>query len=100
MNMRDSRASVLNLAAAKVSELIISFEPSPVETNAGKVIWATVGINYVLGDLSPTIHVKVPLMWDDSAPAEMLRTNALRAARQLIDHICVASGTSGTLVPN
>lgn len=74
--------------SAKIAELTVEIDNSAVESSAGTVAWATVAITYVSGDLEPTLAIRVPVPWGEADK----RREALRRARQLIDHACTASG--------
>ncbi len=74
--------------SAKIAELTVEIDKTAVESTAGPVAWATVAITYVSGDLEPTLAIRVPVPWGEPDK----RREALRRARQLIDHACVASG--------
>lgn len=80
----------LKLSSAKVIDLDATFDPGPVESGEGPLIWATVRIAYTLEGLSPDIAIRVPIPWDERETPDQRRTQALRAARQLIDHACRA----------
>lgn len=80
---------------AKITDLTVEIDASPVESSFGAVAWATVAISYASGDLEPTLAVRVPVPWAESDK----RREALRRARQLIDHACTASGLNGTQAP-
>jgi len=72
------------LPRAKLTDLTVDLDSAPIDTALGKMVWATVAITYAMGDLEPTlaIRVAVPAAEGDK------RNEALRRARQLIDHAC------------
>jgi len=74
------------LPPAKISDLTVEVDAAPVDTSAGEVAWATVAITYVSGGVEPTLAIRVPVPW--SEPDK--QSEALRRARQLIDHACAS----------
>ena len=72
------------LPAAKISDLTVEIDSIPVDTTLGEVAWATVAITYVSGGVEPTLALRVPVPWDEPDKER----EALRRARQLIDHAC------------
>ncbi len=76
------------LPPATILDLTVEVDASPVDTPTGEVAWATVAITYVSGGLEPTLAIRVPVPW---AEPDRQR-EALRRARQLIDHACGFSG--------
>jgi hypothetical protein len=80
----------LRLSSAKVVDLDATLDAGPVESSEGSFIWATVRIVYTLEGVSPDIAIRVPISWDEKETPDQRRTQALRAARQLIDHACRA----------
>lgn len=80
----------LKPSAAKVIDLDATFDTAPVESREGPLLWATVRIAYTLQGLSPDIAIRVPISWNAQDSQEQRRDQALRAARQLIDHACRA----------
>ncbi|HEY4076534.1 MAG TPA: hypothetical protein VGM26_06325 [Rhizomicrobium sp.] len=83
----------LEPATAKITDLETSFDAVPVFTPNGEVIWADVRIDYILSSLKPCVTIRVPVPWSERDTAEERKANALRCARQLIDHACRAAGT-------
>ena len=83
------------LPAAKISDLTVEVDAAPVDTALGEVAWATVAVTYVSGGVEPTLAIRVPVPWTEpDKPRE-----ALRRARQLIDHAC-ASPSLNTAPPD
>lgn len=82
----------LKLSTAKIIDLDTAFDATPVETAQGQVIWATVTIEYILSGLKPAVQIRVPVPWDGSEDRDSRRGQALRCARQLIEHACRAAG--------
>jgi len=75
------------LPPAKISDLTVEVDAAPMDTSLGEVAWATVAITYVSGGVEPTLAIRVPVPWGEpDKPGE-----ALRRARQLIDHACAHS---------
>jgi hypothetical protein len=77
-------------SSAKVVGLDTAFDAGPVESAEGPLIWATVRIVYTLQGLSPDIAIRVPIAWNEQETQDQRRAQALRAARELIDHACRA----------
>lgn len=80
---------------AKITDLVVTIEPGPIETPLGPVAWANVDIHYASGGVEPSLTIRVPVSWSDSESAADRQAQALRRARQLIDHAC----TSPALAP-
>jgi hypothetical protein len=72
------------LPPAKISDLTVEIDASPMDTSLGEVAWATVAITYVSGGTEPTLAIRVPVPWSEADKKQ----EALRRARQLIDHAC------------
>ena len=80
------------LPHAKISDLTVEVDAAPMDTALGEVAWATVAITYVSGGVEPTLAIRVPVPWaEPDKPRE-----ALRRARQLIDHACAYSDLNMT----
>ncbi len=79
-------------SAAKVVDLDTAFDAAPMESAGGPIIWASVTIAYTLAGLSPTVTIRVPVPWRDGESPDQRRAQALRCARQLIEHACRAAG--------
>lgn len=87
------------LPAAKIVDLVTQLESEPVTTAAGPVLWANVEILYTSESLTPRVSIRVPLPWSESDTEPQRKDLALRFARQLIDHACVAMGTPAAEAP-
>jgi len=74
------------LPPAKIADLTVEVDASPVDTALGEVAWATVAITYVSGGVEPTLAIRVPVPWAEPDK----QGEALRRARQLIDHACAS----------
>jgi hypothetical protein len=85
---------VLNPAAAKVSEIQVSWDAAAVATASGPVFWATVEIRYALADLKPDLAIRVPVACDGNTGSEACRRQALQSARSLLNHACGAPALS------
>jgi len=79
-------------STAKVIDLDAAFDAAPIETAEGLAIWATVTIEYALAGLRPTVSIRVPVPWNENESHDRRRSQALRCARQLIEHACRAAG--------
>ncbi len=84
----------LKPSTAKISDFETSFDAVPVASPEGDVIWADVRIDYILSGLTPTVTIRVPVPWSERDTPEERKSNALRCARQLIDHACRAAGVA------
>lgn len=80
------------LPAAKISDLTVELDASPVATSLGEVVWATVAITYASGGVEPTLAIRVPVPWSEPDKER----EALRRARRLIDHACTFPGLTET----
>jgi hypothetical protein len=76
------------LSTAQITDLDATFDAVPVESVEGPLIWATVRIVYSLQGLSPAVTIRVPVPWNSEESQDERRSQALRAARRLIDHAC------------
>jgi len=83
-----------SLPAARISDLTVEIDSVPVDTSLGEVAWATVAITYVSGGVEPTLVIRVPVPWSEPDKER----EALRRARQLIDHACAFSGLAQPVV--
>ena len=81
--------------AAKISDLTVEVDATPVDTSLGEVAWATVAITYVSGGVEPTLAIRVPVPWDEKDK----EGEALRRARRLIDHACTFPGLNAAPGP-
>jgi len=79
-------------SSAKVIDLDTAFDAAPVQTVDGLAIWATVTIEYALAGLRPSVNIRVPVPWNENDSHERRRSQALRCARQVIEHACRAVG--------
>jgi len=76
--------------AAKIVDLTTLLDPDLSLSPSGPVRWATVEILYAAEQFRPTVSIRIPVPWKKSDTDDELRSGALRFARQLIDHACVA----------
>ena len=86
----------LNPAAAKVTEIQVTWDPVPVAMAAGPVFWATVEIHYVLQELKPQLAIRVPVACEGDLGSEGCRRQALQCARSLLNHACGAPAFSAS----
>jgi hypothetical protein len=84
--------SSVKLRSAKIVDLSVSFDDAPVPLSSGEVLWASVIVTYAVSGLLPSVRIRLPITWNDADTAEERKFLALRGARQLIDHACIASG--------
>jgi hypothetical protein len=89
---KDWSPSSVKLRSAKIVDLSVSFDASPVPLSSGEVLWASVTITYAVSGLLPSVRIRLPVSWNESDTIEERKFLALRGARQLIDHACMASG--------
>ena len=82
------------MKAAKIVDFETSFDAAPVATAEGEMIWAEVRILYTASGLNPAVSIRVPVAWRADETHEQRKSAVLRAARDLIDHACRASGLS------
>jgi nucleotide-binding universal stress UspA family protein len=76
----------------RIVDFETSFEAAHVITQNGEVIWAEVRIVYTSSGVEPSVTIRVPVPWEANQTAGQRKAAALRAARELIDHACRASG--------
>ena len=79
-------------AAAKITDLDTTIEAVPSDTPEGPIVWATVRIEYTLSGLAPLVTIRVPVPYKEGDSEMERRAEAIRCARQLIDHACRAAG--------
>lgn len=89
----------LKPATAKIIDLDTSVDVVPVESREGPIVWATVKMEYTLAGLNPLVTICVPVPFKDGDTQDERRAQALRCARQLIEHACRAAGV-GPAEPN
>jgi hypothetical protein len=77
---------------AKIIDLDTTVEAVPSDTAEGPIVWATVLMEYALAGLAPLVTIRVPIPYQESDSELERRAQALRCARQLIDHACRAAG--------
>lgn len=82
----------LKPSTAKITDFETSFDAVPVPSPEGDVIWSDVRIDYILSGLTPSVTIRVPVPWNERETPDERKTNALRCARQLINHACRAAG--------
>jgi hypothetical protein len=82
----------LKPATAKIIDLDTTVDVVPVESREGPIVWATVKMEYTLAGLKPAVTICVPVPWDADETQNQRRAQALRCARQLIEHACRAAG--------
>jgi hypothetical protein len=85
--------------APKITDFVTSFDAAPVMTAEGEVIWADVRIDYILSGLAPAVIIRVPVACRAGDTLEARKAQALRSARDLIDHACVAAAMSPVQSP-
>jgi hypothetical protein len=78
------------LPTAKIVDLTTTLDARPKLTASGVVLWASVELVYASPGASPKVTIRVPLPWSPEESEAERSHLALRAARQLIDHACVA----------
>jgi hypothetical protein len=88
----------LKPATAKIIDLDTTVEVVPVESREGPIVWATVKMEYTLAGLTPQVTICVPVPWKESDTQDERRAQALRCARQLIEHACRAAGVGPTVI--
>jgi hypothetical protein len=86
-------------SAAKITDFETSFDAAPVATAEGEVIWADVRIDYILAGLTPSVTIRIPVPWREGDTPEARKSMALRCARELIDHACIAAGIPSPPIP-
>lgn len=82
----------LRPAMAKIIDLDTTVDVVPVESSEGPIVWATVKMEYTLAGLTPAVTICVPVPWKAEESQDERRAQALRCARQLIEHACRAAG--------
>jgi hypothetical protein len=89
---KDWNHSSVKLRSAKIVDLSVSFEETPVQFSSGSALWASVTVTYAVAGLLPSLRIHLPIIWNKGDTIEERKSLALRGARELIDHACVASG--------
>jgi len=77
---------------AKIVDLRTLLDPDLTLASGCPVRWAEVEILYASGQFRPAVSIRIPVPWKETDTDDELRAFALRIARQLIDHACVALG--------
>jgi hypothetical protein len=75
---------------AKITDLITTVDSEIFASPAGPMVWGAIEIAYISEGLRPQIIIKVPVPVVASQTDEQRRAEALRRARNLINHACVA----------
>jgi hypothetical protein len=75
---------------SKITDLVTTVDVEVFNSPVGPMVWGTVEISYVSDGLRPQIIIKVPIPVVASQTDLQRRAEALRRARNLIDHACVA----------
>jgi hypothetical protein len=78
------------LPTAKIADLVTTVDNEVFSSSAGPVVWGTVEISYTSQGLKPLVVIKVPVPVVAAQSEVQRRAEALRRARKLIDHACVA----------
>jgi len=78
------------LPDAKLTDLVTTVDSEVFASPAGPMAWATVDICYTAEGLEPKVTIKVPVPVVAAQSEAQQRAEALRRARKLIDHACVA----------
>jgi hypothetical protein len=81
---------VLDLKAAKLVGLQITFEAQPVPIAAGEIAWAAVDLVYSANGVGAEMTLRIPIEWDSSTSEAARRADVLQKARELLDHACNA----------
>lgn len=79
--------------SAMVTDMDTAFDAVPVDSVDGAILWATVKIEYILSGLTPVVTIRIPIPYLPEETEDRRRSQALRCARQLIDHACQAAGS-------
>src|ERR1700743_1794068 len=78
----------LKTATAMIAEAGTTFDPRPVSSAEGRVVWADVWIDFALSGMCPTVTIRVAIPWDDFETFEQRKDKALCYARQLLERTC------------
>ncbi len=82
---------VAKLPDAQLTDLVTTIGSEVYGSPSGSMNWATVDICYSSEGLEPKVTIKVPVAAGQSEAQQ--RAEALRRARKLIDHACLAMET-------
>ena len=78
------------LPSSKITDLVTTVDTETFETPNGPMVWGVVDICYNSEGLEPRITIRVPVPVLEAHSDTQRRAEALRRARKLIDHACVA----------
>lgn len=80
----------MRFAEPTIIDLVTSVESEVFQTDAGPMVWGAVEITYSCDGIEPRVSLRVPIPAIVSESNEIRRSEALRRARKLIDHACIA----------
>jgi hypothetical protein len=84
------RPAALRTGNPRIIDLATTVDSEVAQTPAGPMAWGSVEITYSLEGLEPRVTIRVPVPAFETESDEQRRSEALRRARKLIDHACVA----------
>lgn len=85
---------------AKLTDLVTTIDSEIFAAPSGPMAWGTVELCYTCEGLEPKVTIKVPVPALAAQSEAQQRLEALRRARKLIDHACVALGTQPAPAPD
>ena len=81
------------ITAANLTDLVTTIDSGTFISPSGPMSWGTVDICYASEGLEPKVIIKVPVpIMPGQSEAEQ-RNEALRRARKMLEHACVARGS-------
>jgi len=78
------------LTRSKIIDLVTTIDCEVVTSALGPMVWGTVEIRYTSEGIEPLVTIKVPVPLVAMQSDAERRAEALRRARNLIDHACAA----------
>ncbi len=78
------------LPRAKITDLATTVETEIFRSPAGPMVWGSVDISYASEGVEPRVTIRVPVPVVANQTEYQRRDEALRRARNLIDHACAA----------
>ena len=88
------------LPDAKLIDLVTTIDSEVFTSQSGPMAWGTIEVCYISEGYEPKVTIKVPVPVLPAQSEAQQRDEALRRARTLIDHACVAMGSQPAVPPD
>ena len=78
----------LDPATAKVTDIRVYYDRATPVTSNGRILWATVEIDYKLHGKTPDISIWLPVQYAHVVGSDACRAQVLQSARALLLQVC------------